>query len=335
MIILSNSFTDKTDEGCLKVANSLVKRIKKAYPDVTVISYDRKCKYTDIYLPINKLLINGRLISILNKMKQSVLYIPYPAPTLTTSLRIWILSLFSRAGLKVMLVQCGKMNIIAKLLLKCSKADVIAISKQAFDFYRSIVGNKVRYLKTGVDTKKFVPVSSEKVKELKIKYGFDPEKPIVLHVGHMKYGRNISVLTEINKKYQVLLVVSTLTKDDQDKSLKEQLVNGSNIKIIDDYISNIEEIYQMSDVYFFPVQDSSNCIDVPLSCLEAASCNKPVVTTDYGEMMEFKGKEGFFFIESFEQNELNRVLDKALLSEVNTRKNVIGYDWENSISALI
>lgn len=335
MIILSNSLTDKTDEGCLKVANSLVKRIKKSYPDVTIISYDRKCKDTDIYLPINKLLLNGRLISILNKIKQPVLYIPYPAPTLTTSLRIWILSLFARSGLKVMLVQHGKMNKIAKLLLKCSKAEVFSVSNQAYEFYHSIIGDRVTYLKTGVDTKKFVPVSSEKGKELKVKYGFDPEKPIVLHVGHMKYGRNVGEMMKIDNKYQVLLVVSTLTKDEQDEALREQLLNCSNIKIIDNYISNIEEIYQMSDVYFFPVQDGSNCIDVPLSCLEAASCNKPVVTTDYGEMMEFKGKEGFFFIESFEQNELNCLIDKALLSEFNTRKIVIGYDWENSISGLI
>ena len=63
----------------------------------------------------------------------------------------------------------------------------------------------------------------------------------------------------------------------------------------------------MCDLYYFPVKELGRCIDVPLSCLEAASCNLPVVATDFGELKEFIGCEGFFFIESFEKENATRL----------------------------
>ena len=86
-------------------------------------------------------------------------------------------------------------------------------------------------------------------------------------------------------------------------------------------------------MYFFPVQSFGHCIDVPLSCLEAASCNKPIVTTDYGEMKAFQGKEGFYFIESFEEASLNDLIDQALRNRsCDTRSAVLEYDWEHAVS---
>lgn len=332
MLILSNCLTEVADEGSLKVATNIVNRIKRKDKSSFVISYDRRFAQTDIFLPINKLLLNRELISIIKSKKQPVLYIPFPAPSLTTALRIRILSLFARCGLKVMLVQQRSMSRISRMILRSSKAEVIAISKQAYDFYHAIVGDKATYLKTGVDTERFVPVSSEKVKELKVKYGFDPERPLVLHVGHLKYGRNVGELMKIDKRYQVLLVTSTLFKDEQDEDLKVQLLNHSNIKIFDEYASNIEEIYQMSDVYFFPVQELGNCIDVPLSCLEAASCNKPIITTDYGEMKSFVGKHGFYFLDSMDSDHLNNIIQQASAeNNCYSRSAVLEYDWNNAV----
>ena len=90
----------------------------------------------------------------------------------------------------------------------------------------------------------------------------------------------------------------------------------------------------MSDVYFFPVAEEGHCIDVPLSCLEAAACNTPVVTTQYGEMKAFEGKEGFFFIDSFEQCALNQTVETALAQRnANVRRAVLEYDWDRAVSS--
>ena len=95
---------------------------------------------------------------------------------------------------------------------------------------------------------------------------------------------------------------------------------------------NIEEIYQLSDAYFFPVVAHGNCIDVPLSCLEAAACNIPVVTTRYGEMSTFQGKEGFWFIDSFDREHLNQIVSTAIFAEnSSSRESILEYDWNNAI----
>lgn len=331
MLILSNGLCEKADEGFLKVANSLVKRIKKANPNVTVVSYERESHLTDHYLKLNKLLISGRLLSLLRSNNGSVLYIPFPAKTIATALRIFILSLMQKGRLDVILVMKSPMNHLAKALIKFSGAKIIVLSKDAQIFWADIVGeNNVTYLKTGVETKKFTPVTNEQAKQLKTKYGFDSNKPVILHVGHLNQGRNIAHLKNINTDYQILLVTSTLTKDEQDTELKNQLLECKNIKIIDSYIPNIQEIYQLSDVYFFPVKEAAHCIDVPLSCMEAAACNKPIITTDYGEMAEFKGKDGFFFIENFKKDYLNNLIAQAIEANASTRQAVLEYDWDKA-----
>lgn len=336
MLILSNSLTRTADEGSLKLASALVKRIKTRHPSQTyVVSFEREFLHSDEHLALNKFHISRHLISLIRKNKTSMLYIPFPAPSNSMALRIRVLSLFAPRGLRVMMIRQFPMGKIAAWLLRRSKAELVVFSKKAYDFYSSIVKNKVLYLKTGINIDKFVPVDSDKAKELKIKYGFDPDRPIVLHVGHMKEGRNVAELMKIDHKYQVLLVVSTLSKERQNSELKEQLLKCPNIRIMEGYIPCIEEIYQMSDVYFFPVKAMGHCIDVPLSCLEAAACNKPVVTTDYGEMSEFAGKSGFYFINELDSHNINETISKAFAERgCNIRDSIMSYDYNNAAETL-
>lgn len=336
MLILSNCLTESADEGSLKLASSLVKRIKNKYPDNTyVVTFEKEISCSDSHINLNKFHINAELISIIRKQKRPVLYIPFPAPMLSMVVRIFLLSIFSRKGLRVMMIRQYPLNWIARMLLRLSKAEIITFSKKAYDFYYSTVKGNVLYLKTGVDTSKFIPVSKQRARELKIKYGFDPERPIILHVGHMKEGRNIAELMKVDEKYQVLLVVSTLSKERQSMELKEQLSQHKNIRIMEGYISCIEEIYQLSDVYFFPVQKLGHCIDVPLSCLEAAACNKPIITTDYGEMSEFVNVKDFYFIGEMSSLEINKKIADALCNDnCSTRDCVIDYDYDNAIDKL-
>ena len=336
MLILSNSLTQAADEGSLKLATNLVKLIRKKAPGTThIVTFERQYPLSDEHLNLNKFHISMRLISLLRKQKQPVLYIPFPAPVTSMALRIFLLSVFARRGLRVMMVRQYPMGGLAKLLLRKSRAELIVFSEKACDFYKTVVGPRVLYVKAGVDTEKFTPVSPEKATALKLKYGIDPERPVVLHVGHMKDGRNVAELMKIAEEYQVLLVVSTLAKERQNADLKNRLLQRPNIKILDTYLPNIEEIYQMCDVYFFPVVQAGHCIDVPLSCLEAAACDKPVVTTDYGEMQALVGTGGFYLLDDFNPQHINALLDRAMLDrEPGTRAMVMEYDYENAIELL-
>lgn len=336
MLILSNSLTKNDDEGCLKVAKSLVSRIKKAKPETTVVTYERESELSDVHLNVNKLMLSRKLFSIIHRRNEQVLYIPFPARTFATALRVFVLSFYARKRLSVISVMKYHTGFISRLLLHLSGAKFVVFSTDASEFYEKTLGKKrVIYLKTGVDTRKFAPVSDEKKNALKEKYGFDG-RPVILHVGHLNSGRNIAELMKFDEKYQVLLVTSTLTKNEQDAELKNKLMSRQNVRIIDEYIPNIEEIYQLSDIYFFPVIEQGRCIDVPLSVMEAASCGKPVISTDYGEIKALINKDGFYYINSFEKENLNNLAEKALNSQHGeTRKSVLNYDWSNAVSYFI
>lgn len=336
MIIFTNCLTDVVDEGTVKVANSLTKKIK-SFSECTVVSYERESIFSDIHLKSNKLLFTLDIISFFKKNREEILYIPFPAKTLSTSVRILILSILSGRKIEVLLTQVTDINLFEKFLFWLSRAKYYVLSAETKEkFLKFISPDRVFRLKLGVDTEKFFPVSTQLSDEFKKKYGLQPDKKVVLHVGHLNSGRNISSLMNISSEYQVLLVTSTLTKNEQDEDLKNKLKSCGNIKIIDDYIPFIEEIYQLSDVYFFPVKKAGHCIDVPLSCLEAAACNKPIVTTDFGEMKEFKEKKDFYFIDSFDANSIDLLLESALSSKnIDTRLSVLEYEWKNSLKYFI
>lgn len=332
MFILTNSLVKHADEGCVNVAKHLITLLKQRIPDTYIVTYDRKSDKSDEHLCINRLLLSTKLFKIIRGRREKVFYFPFPAKAISTAIRIFVLSLYASCGVNAVIVQKDKVGFFAKLLLKLSRAEITVLSKDSYDYYSDIVGEKkVRYLKTGVDTGKFTPVSEDAKQRLRGKYGFENDRSLVLHVGHLNEGRNVRILTEIDSSYQVVLVVSTLTMDERDESLRKELEACENIRIIDSYIEDIQELYQLADVYFFPVIEEGHCIDVPLSCLEAAACNKPIVMTGYGELRELKDFDGFYCIQSFQRSHINELLTDALKNEnVETRKAVLDYDWTHA-----
>lgn len=335
MIILSNCLTGILDEGSLKIANNLIKWIKKSAPETLIVSYDRQLPLSDRHLPLNKWLLSCDLIQLLRQKKEPVLYIPFPARMLPTALRIFILSRFAHWGLRTMIVMQGAMNKPARWLIKASKAEILTVSRPTWEIYRELLGDRAVYLKTGVNTERFSPVGDLQKKALRSKYNLPQDKPIVLHVGHMNAGRNIGHLLNLDEKWHVLLVVSTLAPEAQNENLRRRFKEKENVTLIDCYMPNIEELYQLADVYFFPVLDASHCIDVPLSALEAAACGIPVATTHFGEMQELIGKTGFYAIESFEPAILDGLLQKAVTEKKNPRPSVLTYDWNVAVNKLL
>ena len=333
MMILTNGLTDVADEGFLKVANSLAKRLKKARPDCEIVSYERRSAMTDVFIDTNKFLSNKAVRDACKKHKE-VLYIPFPTKKWVMALRVFLLSHFAEK-LKIVLVLRTPIGLLGRCLLKLSGVQIVVLSRDAADFYGRIVGDKrVTYLKIGVDTQKFIPPAEGQAERLKEKYGFDPNRKLVLHVGHLQEGRNIRHLMKLSEEYQVLLVTSTLTKDEADQKLKNDLLSRPNIRIMDDYIPHIQGIYQMCDVYFFPVAECGHCIDVPLSCMEAAACGKPIVTTRFGEMKEFGSVKGLVYIDAFDEETINQKIAEALsVDKTETREAVKAYDWQNAAVA--
>ena len=149
-------------------------------------------------------------------------------------------------------------------------------------------GCKAEFIPLGVDMNKFHPVTKEKKKMLRKKYEIPQDKFIILHLGHINYGRNLSVLKSLQRDdNQAIIVSSTSTPEDTPKDITLQKeLESEGIVIFDKYIDSIEEVYQLSDCYAFPVTLEQGCIGIPLSVLEAMAMTKPIITTNAGGISE-------------------------------------------------
>ena len=327
MIILMNCLTDQADEGGVKLANHLARVIKAARPDTMVVSYGREAKNCDVHIPVqNKLMMNGKLACFLRGHKEDVLYFPAYTRMLDTAVHTFVLSLFAKR-VKTVIVMQGPMNRLVKLLFRMSRAEIITLSAETNRIFCSVVGKRALQLKTGVDTSRFRPVGRDEKAALRQKHHLPQDKTIVLHVGHMKSGRNIGVMQRLAADFHGLLVSSTMTAGNADAALREQLLQQDNLTIIDTYQHHVEELYQLADVYLFPVTQLRNCIDVPLSVLEAAACGVPVVGSDYGELKALLGRPGFYHLPGFEPQEMNGLLRRAAEEGISPRESVLAYDW--------
>lgn len=334
MIILTNSLSDTPDEGARKVATNLVARLREETSGVKVVTYDRSSSLSDQHLKLNKLMLSPVLFRLLRRSNDPLLYIPFPTRSLPMAARTFLLSRLCRGKFRVLLSMTAPVGSLAGFLLRHSRGEIMVVSRPAWDNFRAFLPeDRLIRVKIGVDTDRFCPATAEQAKQLKKKYGFDPARPVVLHVGHLKSGRNVADLTKLPGECQSLLVVSTHTE--QETALRQELLRSENIRILDAYIPDIQAVYRLSDVYLFPVEQPGNCIDVPLSCLEAAACGKPVVTTTFGEMKEFAGRPGFFFLKSREERDLAEAIEAALNSQPGLSRNAVtDYDWHRTAALL-
>jgi glycosyltransferase involved in cell wall biosynthesis len=131
-------------------------------------------------------------------------------------------------------------------------------------------------------------------------------------------------------------VSSTSTPVDcpKDVSLQREL-EAKGIIVIDKYIECIEEIYQLSDCYVFPVTFEGGCIGIPLSVLEAMACNLPVVTTKFGGLPKlFREENAFIFVKGREEF-IEKVSLAKNSSNIKTRKMVKQFTWDKIAESIM
>lgn len=133
-------------------------------------------------------------------------------------------------------------------------------------------GRQKKLFSVGIKADKFVPVSTEQQKRLKQKYGLDPSKPLVIHVGHCSTGRGLEDFAKIHTAQRMVAASGMF----EDKNVVRTLTEAG-VKLHSGYLENVEEIYQMADAYLFPTRSTEFVISIPLSVTEALSCGVPVI----------------------------------------------------------
>jgi glycosyltransferase involved in cell wall biosynthesis len=186
-------------------------------------------------------------------------------------------------------------------------------------------------LPNGVDTEKFVPVPDFEKLKLRKKYDIQENRFTILHVGHLSNARNLDLFIKLSKENEVVIVCSEYIEVDQ-KILKK--LGNEGCTIFQKYFPCVEEFYQLSDCYLFPVKPG-NSILCPLSIMEAMSCNLPVVTTEFdGIQTFFEQGDGLKFVKK-EADFFDAIDDiKRRFENIATRKKVERYSWKSLSKAI-
>ena len=218
-------------------------------------------------------------------------------------------------------------------LIRLLKPDLLLVQSTKTERMFHRLGCKTTYLPSGVDMSRFSPVPVATRQQLRDKYEISQNKFVVLHIGHLNKTRNIEVLSRLQRgNTQVVIVASTTTR--ASNTIRREL-EESGCLILSGYQPKVEELYQLSDCYVFPTTDERGSVEMPLSVLEAMSCNLPVVVTRFGALPQsIEPGDGVIFVESGDDliKGVENIQTGSL--EVRTRDKVIPFAWENIVARL-
>jgi len=192
-----------------------------------------------------------------------------------------------------------------------------------------------RIIPSGVNTEDFKPVSKDEKNRLRIQFGFAPSDRIAVSVGHLTEGRNLDLVMKIAKSIDAKTVFVCGEFQWNDPEIKERL-RASGVIVFDKYLEKIQDIYSISDCYIFPTRYSGSAIGMPLSILEALSCNIPVVSTKFGVVQEIIDRAvGISF---FDDDEKAIELVRKTISEArnnDAREMALNYSWDKVMSVIM
>jgi len=325
-VILITEYIDPPyDEGIKKTVYNLFLELDKNYQLKVICRYGFEKENIHI-VNSNPLFLSNKIKLIINHFKpDSLIYLPFQSSTFASYLRLKVLSLFFRkAGTIFIALQPKVINSWQQYLIQFIKPEfALTPSPTLHKFWNhKTIDNKLIPLIT--DLTVFKPITSSNTKKnLRKKYDLPLESLIVSHMGHLNEGRNLKSLIPLqNAGIQVVIVGSSSTPIDAmgQVSMKDKLTNAG-IIVLDDYIEHIEEVYQLSDIYVFPVMKRNSSIGMPLSILEARACGIPVLTTDYGSVKSYLGSDsgGIFY-----------ATPEKFLSKVLVIKNLINLSYNKT-----
>jgi glycosyltransferase involved in cell wall biosynthesis len=335
-ILITEDISEPIDEGVKKFSYQFAKFID-VNNNIIYCNLSNKNIYNIKYLPKNKFLFSFSFFKNVKLIKPHlIIYVPSSSSTLMGFIRLKIVSVFCRSAKMIMVsVQARKHNYITKgLIATFLKPDTIfALSNIEALYYEKLCITSF-VSSVGVDVNKFNSINANDKNKLRQKLGLPLNAKILLHVGHIKKGRNLEILKILlNEGYKLVIIGSTRFKTEIE--YKHSLEKAGYV-FFNDYIENIEEFYQASDIYVFPVLSFLNAMEFPLSVLEAMSCNLPILTTRFGGLLDSFSESDCFKYFSDE----NELLEKInLLSKINICHNreivLKNYSWKIVFNSLL
>jgi glycosyltransferase involved in cell wall biosynthesis len=153
--------------------------------------------------------------------------------------------------------------------------------------------NKVRVIRSGVNSEKFRPQSTVDSDLFKKQMGLPKEDPIIEYFGPLSLFRGVDTailaMSKIRENFPSAKLVLLARKSSQDGEAArlEEMARRNDITIVSGILREEELIRYLSlaDVFVLPFRFWPQ-VECPLTILEAMSIGKPVVTTTFGAIPE-------------------------------------------------
>jgi hypothetical protein len=179
----------------------------------------------------------------------------------------------------------------------------------------------------GVDLVRFRPPATGEKEELRRKWRLPVEDRIMLHIGHLREGRNLSALPPLAAAPgTTMLVVASTHRGPESERIRSELLDHG-VRVLEGYLPDVEELYRLADLYVFPPVSTDHAIAMPLSVLEALASDLPVVSMRFGALVDrFQGTDAVRLVETPE--ELVEQALRPLSGPSHPRRLVEDYSWE-------
>jgi glycosyltransferase involved in cell wall biosynthesis len=318
-IYILGSYAGRADEAMGNISYHIYSSLRAKHVDVTFLNVcEAKC------LKFWKSIIGNR--------PAIIHYIT--APTVKQLVFLKIIQLVNSSRTVVSATQSSLHKSRSfRMLSFLLKPNVVLVQSQKSEAFFKEIGYKNKFVQNGVDLERFTPLEEQKRNTLRKKFGFGEEDFIILHVGPVSYERNQRALVRFQSSTTKVLLIVSITNPSDNGAYEE--LTGTKISIFKDYLPNIEEIYGIADVYVWPVFNELAGVEIPLSILEAMSCNLPVITTKYGGLNKiFQHGDGLFFIN--DEREIEEIISiiKRRDIKINTRQKVGIMSWNEVAHAI-
>jgi len=277
-----------------------------------------------------KTFVTGELIRIARRERfDVVLYVPLSGLTPFGLARGALLRLLTKSPTIAIGLEERHVGRLHAFLTAFGKPDLILSPVSSVRERLQRIGVDTGFIMPGYDDRLFKPIGPEVRARLKSKYNFPRDRYVLLHVGHVRESRNLEVLLRYRDWGSDVQPV--VKAGEIDPSWAHRL-RMAGIIVVDEYFSDVHEIYQASDCYFFPVNSPAGAVEIPLSVIEACACNLPVLTTRFGALGETI-REGTGFCYYDQVSEIAERIAALRLCRSETAAKVKEFSWEKVFRA--
>lgn len=330
VLVFSERLAPPADEGIKKLTLSLADAFAQLGHTVSTLTTGGSDwpEHGVVDVPANRLLRSQALARRVAAFRpEAVVYVPTASLTLASGVRAGMLKRHAGgAPVALMATQGRHHHAAVRWAGRFARPDLCVVQSASTLAQAQALGWRVTRAPAAVDVETFHPASSTEKQNLRAQYGLPQNRPIVLHVGHLNRRRGAAELALVGDQAYPVLVASTSTP--QDPALAAEL-RAAGVHLITHYVAAVAGLYRAADAYLFPTppdpRDPSS-IDMPLSVLEAAACDLPLLTTRFGALPElWAAQPGVVFYD--DATGLRAGLQKLLAERPSTRGLVNGLTW--------